>query len=185
MIIGFYSYRFIQVLLKMKQKVILPKTNEEAAVLRKHPGETVTVPEFTKQKTGIIIYSLILFFVIGMLFLEMVTHTFGWAIYLLIFLPISHSYNLLNLVAVVKDGLLIGNQFIAWSKIKSFYFVRIDINHKYYGHSKEVNEAFQLKVKTKFISASCIITSSEMKDRLDKIVSDQVNASEPALEESK
>src|SRR5690625_7448741 len=56
-VIAYLGYKFIQVLIKMKQKVILPTTNEECAAIRKIPGKAVDLPTYSKQKIGIIIYS--------------------------------------------------------------------------------------------------------------------------------
>jgi len=184
-VIAYLGYKFIQVLIKMKQKVILPTTNEECAAIRKIPGKAVDLPTYSKQKIGIIIYSFMLLFVIAVFLFEILTHNFGWSFYLLFFLPLSYSYNLLNLFAIVEGGLLSGSRFIAWDKIKSFHFIPIDINHKYYGYSKEVNGGYELKVKAKLSSTSCIVTSDEMKERLSNVLSEyvKVNEEESAVQE--
>lgn len=168
--IGYFSYQFILMLLKMKQKVILPVTHEEIAVIRKHPDKRVDFPTYAKQKVGIIIYSCMLLLVIVMFLLGAFFQLFGWTLYLLIFVPLANSYNLLNLFAVVEDGLLSGNRFIPWKKIKSFQFVPIDINHKYYGFSKEANDGYELRIKTIGFPASCVVTSIEMKKKLINIL---------------
>src|SRR5699024_1108074 len=184
-VIGYYSYKFIQVLIKMKQKVIIPSTNEERTAIRKIPGKEIDFPTYSKQKVAIIIYSFMLLFVIAVFLFGILSHNFGWSFYLLFFFPLSYSYKLLNLFAVVEDGLLSGSRFIAWGQIKSFHFVSIDINHKYYGYSKEVNRGYELKVKAKFLSTSCIITSAEMKEKLKNVLSEhiKVNEGESAAQE--
>ncbi|OZU87694.1 hypothetical protein CIL03_15110 [Virgibacillus indicus] len=173
-IIGYYTYKFIQILFKMKQKVILPATDEEMSAIRIQPEKALDFPAYSKQKTGIIIYSFMLLFVIVLFFAGTFFHLFGWQIYWLIFLPMAYSFNLLNMFAVINDGLLCGNRFVAWNKIKSFHFVPMDINNKYYGHSKEVNEGFELKIKTKGFPISCFIISEEMKEKLTGIFSEHV-----------
>lgn len=186
-VIAYLGYKFIQVLIKMKQKVILPTTNEERAAIRKIPGKTIDFPTYSKQKVGIIIYSFMLLFVIAVFLFGILTHNFDWSFYLLFFLPLSYSYNLLNLFAIVEGGLLSGSRFIAWGQIKYFHFVPIDINHKYYGYSKEVNGGYELKVKTKLFSASCIVTSDEMKEKLSNVITEhaKVNEEESAIQESR
>lgn len=176
--IGYFSYKFIQVLIKMKQKVILLITHEEIAVIRKHPDKLVDFPTYSKQKVGIIIYSTMLLFVIVMFLLGAFFQLFGWSLYLLLFLPIANSYNLLNLFAVVEDGLLSGNRFIPWKKIKSFHFVPIDINHKYYGFSKEANNGYELRIQTRGLPISCVVTSIEMKKKLTSFLSKHVMVKE-------
>lgn len=173
-IIGYCTYNFIQILFKMKQKVILPTTNKEIAAIRTHPEKAVDFPTYSKQKVGIIIYSFMLLFVSILFFLEVFLNVVGWQIYWLIFLPMAYSFNLLNMFVVVNDGLLCGSRFVAWDKIKSFHFVPMDINNKYYGHSKEVNEGFELRIKTKGFPISCFVTSEEMKEKLTEIFSEHV-----------
>src|SRR5690625_7503117 len=99
-----------------------------------------------------------LLFVIAVFLFGILSHN---SFYLLFFFPLSYSYNLLNLFAIVKGGLLSGSRFIAWHQIKSFHFIPIDINHKYYGYTKEVNEGYELKVKAKYLSKNYIFTSVE------------------------
>src|SRR5690625_2624261 len=184
-VIGYFSYKFIQVLIKMKQKAILPATNEERAAIRKIPGKEIDFPTYSKQKVEIIIYSFMLLFVIVVFLLGILSGYFGWSFYLLFFLLLSYSYNLLNLFAIVDGGLLSGSRFIAWHQIKSFHFIPIDINHKYYGYTKEVNEGYELKMKAKFLSTSCIITSAEMKEKLSNVLTEhvKVNEEESAVQE--
>ncbi|MGM8363929.1 hypothetical protein ACLIBG_00475 [Virgibacillus sp. W0181] len=186
-IFGFFLYQFIQVLFKMNQKVIFPKTNEDISAIRQHPEKPVDFPTYAKQKIGIIIYSLMLLFVMTMFLLGAFFQLFDWSLYLLLFLPIANSHSLLNLFAIVDDGLLSGRRFIPWHKIKSYQFVPIDINHKYYGFSLEANAGYELKVKTKGFPLSFIITTDEMKGKLNRMLSQHVNANDeqPALKESR
>lgn len=165
--------------MQMKQKIILPVTDEEIAGIRKRPEKTLDFPTFSKQKVGIIIYSCLLIFPIVMYVLGILLQISEWSFYLLLFLPISYSYNLLNLFAVVDDGMISGGRFIAWKSIKSFAFVRIDINHKFYGHSKEANDGYELKVKTKgYFISSAIITSDEMKGKLNRILNERIKVND-------
>lgn len=177
-IIAYIGYQFIQVLIKMKQNVILPTTNEERIAIRKVPEKEIDFPTYAKQKVDIMIYSFVLLFVIAFFLFGILTDNFGWSFYLLFFLPLSYSYNLLNLFAIVEGGLLSGSRFIPWGQIKSFHFVPIDINHKYYGYAKEVNDSYELKVKATFFSASCIVTSDEMKEKLNTVLTKHVKVNE-------
>lgn len=177
-VIGYLIYTFIQTLLKMKGKVILPITNEEVSTIRKYPEKPIEKPTFSNQKLGIILYSILILFVIVMFLLGLWFDLFTWSVYLLLLLPMANSNNLLNMFAIVEDGLLSGNRFISWNKIKSYRFLPIDINHKYYGYSKEANKGYELKIKTIGFPVSCIITSEEMKEKLDKILSEHAKVIE-------
>ncbi len=173
-VIGYYSYQFIRVLLKMNQDVVFPVTNEEFQTLRKYPEKAVELPTFSKQKSGIILYSFILVFVLVMFILGLFIKGFDWFFFLLVFLPFTHSDNLLNMFAVVEGGLLSGNRFIPWGKIKSFQFVTITMDHRFYGFDKEVNAGYELVIKTSFFSSSCVVTSEEMKEKLTVVLSEHV-----------
>ncbi|MTW86641.1 hypothetical protein F3157_13370 [Virgibacillus dakarensis] len=119
----------------MKQGIILPITEEEIVSIRRYPQKTVDFPIYSKQKAGIIAYSIILLFVVSVFLLGVFL---DWSFYLLMLIPLINSYNLLNIFAVIGDGVISGGRFIAWSKINSFQFIPIDINHKYYAMQKKL-----------------------------------------------
>lgn len=177
-----YSYHFILALVKMKQPIILPTSEKELAMIRKYPEKMIHAPTYTKQKNGIIMYALFLSYMIIMFILGSYFLDFYWTLYLLFILPVLfHLSNLLNMFAFTQDGVLCGARFVPWKKIKSFEFVRIDINHRYYGFSKEVNDQYELKIKTRSGTFSCIVTSNEMKERL-RFFLDQQKIAELHLE---
>jgi hypothetical protein len=126
-------------MIKMRKNKILPTTNEEIAAIRKYPRKVADAPTFSKQKVGIIIYLIVLVFVITMYLIGTFQVELDWSLFLLLFIPLINAYNLFNLFAVVEDGLLSGNRFIHWKKLKSFRFVPINFNHKYYGYADEIN----------------------------------------------
>lgn len=171
-IIVYLSFRFLQLLIKMNQQAIIPKTAEEMKSLRNFPQKPVDYPSYSKQKLGIILYILMLIFVIVIFVIGALDKTIDWWYFLLFFLPLVHSDNLLNLFAVVDDGLISGNRFVSWKRIKSFRFAPIDVNHRFYGYSKEVNGGYELKIRVKYFSISCIVTSKEMKEKLAEILSE-------------
>ncbi|MGG0655515.1 hypothetical protein [Rummeliibacillus pycnus] len=169
-VIGYFCYKFIHLLIKLKKDKIFPITNEELIAIRTNPQKVVSLPTFSKQKIEIFLYIFILLFVIGMFIIGIVFKNFDASFYLLVFLPFSYSYNLLNLFAIIDDGVLSGSRFVPWKKIKSFQFVPINLNHKYYGYSKEVNEGYELIMKEKFSTIRCIVTTDEAKEKLTKIL---------------
>ncbi|WP_397539154.1 hypothetical protein [Rummeliibacillus pycnus] len=171
-IIGYFCYRFIQLLTKLKKDKIFPITNEELIAIRTYPQKVVSLPTFSKQKTAIILYFFIILFVIGMYIIDVVYKKFDTSFYLLAFLPLTYSHNLLNLFAIINEGVLSGTRFVPWKRIKSFQFVPINLNHGYYGYSKEVNDGYELKMIAKFSTISCIVTTDEAKEKLTKILSE-------------
>ncbi|MFC4022292.1 hypothetical protein ACFOUV_00510 [Oceanobacillus longus] len=171
-IVFYYAYRVIQVLIKMRKDIVLPVSAEELASIRKEPQKTVKPPTYSSQRAGIIFYILVLIYIIGMIILVW-RHDVGFGLYFLIIFPIFHLSNFLNLFAVTKDGILCGARFASWKNIKSFEFLRIDVNHNYYGFSSEVNNQYELRIKTRFSTLSCVVTSEEMKAKLVGLLKEQ------------
>ena len=167
--IGYHVYKFIQLLFKMKKEVLFPKIDEESTTIQKYPQKPINLPSYSKQKLEIIIYSLVLLAVISILIWVVFYGELDGALYLLLLLPLANSHNLFNLFAIVEDGVLSGSRFIAWKNINSFHFVPIDVNHKYYGFSKEVNNGYELILKESLFTVSCIVTSEESKETLTQI----------------
>ncbi|WP_249872406.1 hypothetical protein [Oceanobacillus saliphilus] len=173
-IVFYYTYRFVQVLMRMRQDIVLPVTVDEMASIRREPQKTVKAPNYSSQKAGIIFYILVLIYIIGMLFLVwQFRNDVVFLLYFLVMFPIFHLSNFLNLFAVTKDGILCGDCFASWKSIKSFEFVRIDITHNYYGFSSEVNDQYELRLKTRFRTLSCIVTTEEMKERLGDLMGER------------
>ncbi|HWI47044.1 MAG TPA: hypothetical protein VNU45_02325 [Rummeliibacillus sp.] len=171
-VIGYFCYKFIRLLVKLKKDKIFPITNEELIAIRTYPQKVVRLPTISKQKTEIFLYSFLLLFIIGMYIIGVFFKGLDTSFYLLMFLPLSYSHNLLNLFAIINDGVLSGNRFVPWKKIKSFQFVLINLNHRYYGYSKEVNDGYELIMKEKFSTIRCIVTTNEAKEKLTKILCD-------------
>lgn len=174
-VISYFIYTFIKVIVKMKQTAILPKTREDTLIIRKHPERLLDLPTYSDQKTGLILYFVMLLFVIIMFVLAVIFQLFSWSVYLLLFLPMANSHQYLNLFAITEDGILSGSRFIPWKKIKSYQFVLIDSHHRYYGYSKEANDGYELKIKTTLFSTSCVITSIEMREKINSILKNYLN----------
>lgn len=153
----------------MKKDISFPTTNEEYKAIRKYPQKPINLPTYSKQRLEIIIYSFVLILIMTMFMMGIFFTEFDESFYLLLLLPLANSRNLLNLFAIVDDGVLTGSRYVPWRKIKSFYFVPIDTNHKYYGFSKEVNEGYELILKERIFTISCIVTSEETKVKLTHI----------------
>lgn len=170
-IILYYTYRFIQVLLKMRQEILLPITAEEMSSIRKEPHRKLKAPNYSSQKNGIIFYFLLLLYIIALfIFLWNFRQDMVISAYLLILYPLLFSGNLLNLFAFTNDGVIASARFVPWKRIKSYEFKRIDVNHKYYGHSKEVNDKFELRIKTRFWTYNCIVINEEMKEKIHELL---------------
>ncbi|SES61838.1 hypothetical protein SAMN05216389_10145 [Oceanobacillus limi] len=187
LVIAYHLVNFIQLLMKMNEKIIFPANDTEAAAIRKHPERALDPPTYKAQKVGIIIYVFMLLFLLGVFFVGASVHQFdNWAIFLFMLLPFSYSHDMLNMFGVLEGGLLVGSRFIPWNKVTSVQFKRIDINHKYYGFSKEVNDSgYELIIKQRFFSRNCIVTSIEMKETLTEIFRERVDLQEEELVEEK
>jgi hypothetical protein len=116
MIIVYHSFKFVQLLIKMKQKIILPTTKEELLTIRKYPQKAVDELTYSKHKVGIIVYFLMLLYLIVMLMIGAVNKNMDWPFYLLLLLPLTYSHNLLNLFAIVDGGVLSGSRLLIGKK---------------------------------------------------------------------
>lgn len=166
-VIFYYLFRFVQVLMKMRQDPLLPATAEEMKALRIEPQRPMKSFTYASQKSGIIFYSLFSVYIISMFIViwnlrqELIV-----PLYFLILYPVFFTTNLLNVFAFTKDGIISRTRFIAWKRIKSYEFRRIDINHSYYGHSKEVNDQLELRLETRFWTYKCIVMTEEMENKV-------------------
>ncbi|MRG88082.1 DUF5673 domain-containing protein [Salinibacillus xinjiangensis] len=172
-VLSYYTFHFIQVMVKMKNKMVFPSTDEEMAAIRKGPQKALDLPHYSKQKLGIIFYSVTLLFVTSM-FIAGLLQDFVWSFYLMIFVPLVHVRDLFNMFGFVEDGVLSGSRFIPWEKIKSYSFVRIDVNHRFYGHSKEVNDRYELRIKSRLGTYSCVVLTDEVKEKMERILQERV-----------
>lgn len=174
----YYLFQFVRFLKKRKEKMLIPGTKEERAAIRKDPQS-----KKPHQKENLMPYTLILTLIIVLYGLGIAFSNDRWSFNLMLLLLLINSSNLLNGFAIVEDGLLSGGRFIPWRKIREFNFVPIDLNHKYYGYSQEVNQGYELKIKGRWITETCIVTTEEMKVKLTNILSDHVELSGGKLKE--
>lgn len=156
---------------------MIPGTQEERAAIRKDPQS-----KKPHQKGNLMTYTFILTLIIALYGLGIAFSNDRWSFNFMLLL-LMNSSNLLNGFAIVEDGLLSGGRFIPWRKIREFKFVPIDLNHKYYGYSQEVNQGYELKIKGRWITETCIVTTEEMKVKLTNILSDHVELSGGKLKE--
>ncbi|MBB6447963.1 hypothetical protein [Bacillus benzoevorans] len=172
--VGYYSYQYILSLARMKKKIIFPAADEERAAIRKYPLKPLDFPANPKRKTGIIIYSFVLLVITAFFIIGKITKSVDWTFYPLLLLPLINGENLLNIFSVQEDGILDGGRFVRWSRMSKYQFIPIDLNHKFYGYTDEVNAGYELKIKTKGSSVSCIVTSNEMREKLDLLLSEHI-----------
>lgn len=184
LVVAYNIFVFVQLLVNMKQPVVLPLTKEDMASIRKQPATSLNAPVYARQKTGIILHIGIVFLVGALYVLGTYFNFIEWPQFLLLLVILwqSNLHSLFNMFAVTESGLLSGDRFMAWKRIKSFQFIPIDINHRYYGHAKDVNDAYELKIKTFFFTTSCVVLSEEMKERLQQILSERIKKSHEYVE---
>lgn len=175
-VIAYHLFQFIRLLIKMKENVVFPVNEAESSTVRKFPDKKLVPLTYKSQKVGIIFYSFLLVFMIGFFTIFASAQEFNnWLIFLFILLPFSSSHDVFNLFAVLEDGLLVGSRFIPWKRVKSVQFKRININHRYYGHDKEVNDkGYEMIINKGLSKISCIVISSEMKEKLTQVIQEQM-----------
>ncbi len=168
-LIAYQIMRYIQVLVNMRKKAIFPVEEKDIMAIRRHPVRPVVRPTYKDQKNGIIIYGVFLLFMLA-LFIYIVSLE-NWPLLLTPAISLLYLHNLFNMFSILKEGLLVGGQFVHWKDIKSFQFKPIDIDHRFYGHTKEVNEAgYELVFNRRLFNSYCIVISEETKDKITEIL---------------
>ncbi|EWG09526.1 hypothetical protein [Cytobacillus firmus] len=170
----YFSYHYIILITKMKKTPLIPSDRNDLRAVRKFPQKTADSPVISKNKLGLIMYAVMLVFLVIMFILGKYNMKFSWTYLYLLFIPLINAKDLLNVFAVYDNGFISGSRFVPWKNLKSFQFKKIDLNHKYYGYSPEVNEGCELILKTKMSSHSLVVTEEEMKERLARILEEQM-----------
>lgn len=175
-VFGYAIFTFVQVLVQMKHAIILPVDDEEREDVRKHPYKPLDAPIYRQQKTGIVIHVTVFLLVFAVYITGLFYDFIDWPQYVMMLsiLLVPRSYNLLNVFAVTKEGILSGSRFIPWKRIKSFEFVPIDMNHRYYGHDKKINNTYEIKIKMTVFSTSAVVISREMNEKCKHVLSEYV-----------
>ncbi|MCS0674447.1 hypothetical protein [Cytobacillus firmus] len=174
LIVIYYSYHYIILIAQMKKPALFPFDRTDLKTVRKFPQKSADAPVISKNKLGLTMYAVMLAFLIAMFIFGKYNMKFSWTYLYLLFIPLINAKDLLNVFAVYDDGFISGSKFVPWKKLQSFHFKKIDLNHKYYGYSQEVNEGYELILKTKMGSHSLVVTEKEMKERLACIFEEQV-----------
>jgi hypothetical protein len=170
----YFSYHYIVLITKMKKTALFPSVKNDLKAVRKFPQKTSDCPVISKNKLGLTMYVAMLVFLIAMFIFGKYIMEFSWTYLCLMFIPLMNAKDLLNVFAVYNDGFISGSRFVPWKNLKSFHFKKIDINHKYYGYSPEVNEGYELILKTKMSRHSLVVTEEEMKERLVRILEERM-----------
>jgi len=166
----YFSYRYVRIMIKLGEESILPSTVEEVTSIWKDPNKAIDFPTYSKQKSSVIFYPIVLVIVLATILFVLFNPESSGAILLVLFYPLLFTQRMFNLFSLFEDGLLCGSRFIPWRRMKSFYFIRIVKQHRYYGFSDEVNQGYELKIKTKSFPISCLITTEETKEKLTRIL---------------
>ncbi|MCM3316298.1 hypothetical protein M3603_06360 [Rummeliibacillus stabekisii] len=163
----YFTANFIRLVYKLKGPVIFPLTIQDQENIKIFPQRKNARQSLKAIKESAFLYVIALMIAYGALIYSylMSINTFILAV-----IPIINIKNLLNLFAIVDEGIVIGNKYIPWRKIKSFDFQPIDFNHSYYGYSKEINNGYELVIKKQLFSVSCIVTDEDTKHKLQNIL---------------
>ncbi|MFD2132490.1 hypothetical protein ACFSKI_14895 [Pseudogracilibacillus auburnensis] len=115
-VIVYFALRLVSLLLKMKQNVLLPASEKEAAQIRNHPEKIVDLPNYSNQKCRFIVHWIYLLFIFTIFILTFLFDFSNWALYWL-FIPLFlYSNNSFNLFAITEAGILTGTRFASWKK---------------------------------------------------------------------
>ncbi|MGR6897378.1 hypothetical protein [Rummeliibacillus sp. TYF-LIM-RU47] len=163
----YFTANFIRLVYKLKGPVIFPLTIQDQENIKIFPQRKNARQSLKAIKESAFLYVIALMIAYGAL---IYSYLISINTFILAVIPIINIKNLLNLFAIVDEGLVIGNKYIPWRKMKSFNFQPIDFNHPYYGYSKEINNGYELVIKKQLFSVSCIVTDEDTKHKLQNIL---------------
>lgn len=166
----FLCFRFFRLVIKMKQPIVFPVTEEDLQAIRVQPKKTIERPIVFEQKSALkwLGFSLAIFLIMAVYnLLDTTIHLPSAYVFIWSLINFNHIW---NLFAVVEDGVLCGGKFVSWKNIRSYHFEEIDKHHRFYGDSPEVNSGYELWIMTKYSEVSCVVTSEVVKEKLAGIL---------------
>lgn len=163
----YFTANFIRLVYKLKGPVIFPLTIQDQENIKIFPQRKNARQSLKGIKGSAFLYVIALMFAYGAL---IYSYLFSINTFILAVIPVVNIKNLLNLFAIVEKGIILGNKYIPWRKMKSFNFQPIDFNHPYYGYSKEINNGYELVIKKQLFSVRCIVTDENTKHKLQSIL---------------
>lgn len=159
----YFTYHFLLVLINMKRPITFPKTEGELSQVCKFPDRPLRFPTYRAQLGGIILNSFVLLLIMTILLVATFTEVTIFPLQFLLFLPLANTQQMFNQVAITENGILCGGRFVPWRNMKQYQVISIDVNHRYYGYSREVNEGFEVRVRTNLFPLTFIALNDETK----------------------
>ncbi|WLR51293.1 hypothetical protein LC040_19485 [Bacillus tianshenii] len=172
-LVGSLIYQFLTVIQKLKnqKELAFPIIEHDAEHLLSPNHAKVAPPNLKAQKGNIIIWGLIILILTVVAFFIMISEKVDIFAFLLLLVPLANTPRLISLFAISDEGVICGERFLKWNRVKSFQFIPITPNHKYYGYSRQTNEGYELKLSARvFFPISYIVTSEETKERLSDVL---------------
>lgn len=176
LLFGYLCFWFYRLLIKMKKPLVFPVKEEDLKAVRRWPQKALDPPVISRQKSGLFVMGVALISLLLLLVFKLQDSTIQMPYYTIPFLVLLNFNQAWNLFAIVEDGVLCGGRFIPGKKIQSYQIIQIDMNHRFYGYSPEVNSGYELKIKTKLSGVSCIVMSEAVKEKLAGILDAHLKA---------
>lgn len=172
---GYIFYKFLRIVIKLKQPIVFPVTQEDLESIRIIPKKAVNLPILSHQKSGLLLTGITLLFILIILVLDIFKDSRLYSFFI-IYIPFLFNFNQAwNLFTLVEEGVLCGGRFVLWKRIQSYHFKPIDVHSRFYGFSPEVNNGYELWITTKFSEVSCIVTSEDVKEKLAGILDERIS----------
>lgn len=170
----YLGIRFVQVLVKMRKPVVFPVTKEEWEGIRMIPQKPLGSPTISGQKMAVWFNSLFILFLSIVTIVEIAMLKRNLFTLFVLVPALFNLPKLWNLFVVQEQGILCGARFVPWHKIQSYQFIPIDIHHRFYGHSTELNKGYELMIQTKLSAVSCLVTTEAVKGKLAEMLDEQI-----------
>lgn len=170
----YLGFRFVRVLVKMRKPVVFPVTKEEWSGIRMLPQKPLGLPTIYGQKMAVLFNSLFILFLSIVTIVEIALLKRNLFTLFVLVPALLNLPKLWNLFVVQEDGILCGARFIPWHKIQSYQFIPIDIHHRFYGYSSELNKGYELMIQTKLSAVSCLVTTEAVKGKLAEMLDEHM-----------
>ncbi|MCG7344885.1 hypothetical protein MHZ92_12125 [Sporosarcina sp. ACRSL] len=174
LILGSQFITFFRIVRKMKQPVFFPDTEEDLKAIWNHSKKALELPIHSLTKRFFMWMGVLLLFLLLIVVLDIYDSAVGWGPYAMFVtnLLLINQY-LWRIFVIVDDGVLCRGRFLPWKRIRSYHFEELHTNHPAY-HSPEISCAYELKIKTKYSSAKCFVTSEVVKEKITGLLDERL-----------
>lgn len=153
----------------MNKAFTFPIAEEDLKAIRKWPYEALRLPTISDQKRVLYLMAIMILGVLVLCVIKWQDDTDTTPLFIIPLQIILIFNRVWNQFAISEDGVLCVGRFVPWKRIRTYQFEELHTNHPAY-YSPEIDCAYELKIKTRFSSVNCFVTSEAVKEKLGIIL---------------